>query len=178
MLFGNFRFATIAKSILNPQALYVRNGVGASLFTNLIHLIEKMRPMLHGSTKASLKLRMETLYRRASFFNQGRMPFRLTATNHRDSPMWLNILESLEFKTGIVPAPSSWQPLATAITTFCCIIARKTRSEEARAPAVFILSMYSLSSCKSTTIIFCLPISARLSKIFRIFANSNNTSEI
>ena len=24
-----------------PQALYVRNGVGASLFTNLIHFIEK-----------------------------------------------------------------------------------------------------------------------------------------
>ena len=38
MLFGSFRFATIAKSILNPQALYVRNWVGASLFTNLIHL--------------------------------------------------------------------------------------------------------------------------------------------
>ncbi len=32
MLFGNFRFATIAKYIQNPQALYVRNGVGASLF--------------------------------------------------------------------------------------------------------------------------------------------------
>ena len=41
MLFGNFRFAIIAKYILNPQALYVRNGVGASLFTNLIHFIEK-----------------------------------------------------------------------------------------------------------------------------------------
>lgn len=73
MLFGNFRFAIIAKSIPNPQALYVRNGVGASLFTNLIHLIEKMRPMLHGSTKASLKLRMETLYRRTPFLIKGRM---------------------------------------------------------------------------------------------------------
>lgn len=36
MLFGNFRFATIAKSIPNPQALYVQNGVGhpCSLFSS------------------------------------------------------------------------------------------------------------------------------------------------